>query len=195
MKRILLLALLLAGSFVLCAQRQVTTFCGIPVDGSKKAMMEIFKVADFGYDRAGDYFTSEFNGEDVTISIATHNSRVWRVAVIDRLLRNEQQIIRRYNELIDQFDANERYAPAAENLCIPGKTSLDYEMLVRKNCYEAVYYQLYASLDDALQAPEGERPKGATQRKVWFTILRDGTKYKIGMYYDNLYNKANGSDL
>lgn len=30
---------------------------------------------------------------------------------------------------------------------------------------------------------------------VWFQILQDGAKYRIALYYDNLYNQANGEDL
>ena len=34
------------------------------------------------------------------------------------------------------------------------------------------------------------------KRKVWFMIDREGyDRYRILMYYDNGYNKANGEDL
>ena len=31
--------------------------------------------------------------------------------------------------------------------------------------------------------------------EVWFTIHKNGTRYHIGMYYDNLANRANGEDF
>ena len=33
------------------------------------------------------------------------------------------------------------------------------------------------------------------KRCVWFTIVKVGLEYKILMFYDNLYNQANGEDL
>lgn len=37
--------------------------------------------------------------------------------------------------------------------------------------------------------------EGALNRAVWFMMEKEGTDYRIIMYYDNVYNQANGDDL
>lgn len=34
-----------------------------------------------------------------------------------------------------------------------------------------------------------------SKRAVWFTIMEFYGEYYIGIYYDNVYNQANGEDL
>ena len=33
------------------------------------------------------------------------------------------------------------------------------------------------------------------QKQVWFTIMQFNSQYLIALFYDNLYNQANGEDL
>ena len=96
-------------SAVLYAQKDVTEFLGIPVDGTKQQMIEQLKAKGFVYDSQEDVLNGEFNGEEVSISIQTQGNKVWRVVVIDKNSRDETQIKIRFNELVSQFENNESY--------------------------------------------------------------------------------------
>lgn len=96
-------------SAVLYAQKDVTEFLGIPVDGTKQQMIENLKAKGFVYDSQADVLSGEFNGEDVSISIQTQGNKVWRVVVIDKIPRDETQIKIRFNKLVRQFENKESY--------------------------------------------------------------------------------------
>ena len=109
MKKIIGFAAVLLFSAVLYAQKDVTEFLGIPVDGTKQQMIENLKAKGFVYDSKEDLLSGEFNGEDVSISIQTQGNKVWRVVVIDKIPRDETQIKIRFNKLVRQFENNESY--------------------------------------------------------------------------------------
>ena len=71
MKKLLSVAVMCLCSFVLCAQKEVTTFLGIPVDGTKSEMIEKLKAKGFKYETLdeNDFLTGEFNGMDVHIFV------------------------------------------------------------------------------------------------------------------------------
>lgn len=109
MKKFIGFAAVLLFSAVLYAQKDVTEFLGIPVDGTKQQMIENLKAKGFVYDSQADVLSGEFNGEDVSISIQTQGNKVWRVVVIDKIPRDETQIKIRFNKLVSQFENNESY--------------------------------------------------------------------------------------
>lgn len=109
MKKIIGFAVVLLFSAVLYAQKDVTEFLGIPVDGTKQQMIENLKVKGFVYDSQKDVLSGEFNGEEVFIQVQTQGNKVWRLAVIDKSFRNETQIKIRFNNLVRQFVKNESY--------------------------------------------------------------------------------------
>lgn len=109
MKKFIGFAVVLLFSAVLYAQKDVTEFLGIPVDGTKQQMIENLKAKGFVYDSQKDVLSGEFNGEKVSISIQTQGNKVWRVVVIDKIPRDETQIKIRFNELVSQFENNESY--------------------------------------------------------------------------------------
>lgn len=109
MKKFIGFAAVLLFSAVLYAQKDVTEFLGIPVDGTKQQMIENLKAKGFVYDSQADVLSGEFNGEDVSISIQTQGNKVWRVVVIDKIPRDETQIKIRFNKLVRQFENKESY--------------------------------------------------------------------------------------
>ena len=109
MKRLILLVVLCFHVFVLLAQQDVTTFLGIPVDGTKPEMIKKLKGKGFVYSANSDFLKGEFNGEEVVIGVVTNNNRVWRIAVMDKRNRSEQQIKMRYNQLCEHYSNNKRY--------------------------------------------------------------------------------------
>ena len=181
MKKILSVAFLLMLSVALHAQKEVTKFLGIPVDGSKSSMIQKLKNKGFVYDPSADYLKGEFNGQQVDVFIATNNNKVYRIMVCDKNTYDEGQIKIRYNTLCRRFANNQKYVPiSAEELS--DRENISYEMTVHKKKYQATYVQLPA--DDDL-----------TKRLVWFTISKFNGEYYIIMYYDNEFNRAQGEDL
>lgn len=181
MKKILSVAFLLMLSVALHAQKEVTKFLGIPVDGSKSSMIQKLKNKGFVYDPSADYLKGEFNGQQVDVYVVTNNNKVYRIMVCDKNNWDEGQIKIRYNTLCRQFANNQKYVPLdAEELS--ERENISYEMTVNKKEYQATYAQLPA--DDDL-----------TKRLVWFTILERYGKYYIAIFYDNEFNRAQGEDL
>lgn len=181
MKKILSVAFLLMLSVALHAQKEVTKFLGIPVDGNKSSMIQKLKNKGFVYDPSADYLKGEFNGQQVDVFIVTNNNRVYRIMVCDKHGCDEGLIKIRYNTLCRQFANNQKYVPiSAEELS--DREDISYEMTVHKKKYQATYVQLPA--DDDL-----------SKRLVWFTISKFNGEYYITMYYDNEFNRAQGEDL
>lgn len=114
MKKILSAVLLLIISTALYAQKDVTQFLGIPVDGSKSAMMQKLKTKGFTSSPADrDILVGKFNGVDVNIYIVTNGDKVYRIAIFDANPINEVDIKIRFNNLCQQFQDNTKYLPAS----------------------------------------------------------------------------------
>lgn len=226
MKKLVSLSMLLVMSFSLYAQeRDVTRFLGIPVDGSKKDMIQKLKAKGFeSIPESADMLEGEFNGTEVWIGVATDNNKVWRVGVIDKNSISEGDIKIRYNALCRQFENNSKYMSFIEDQTIPDDTDISYQMTVYNKRYEAAFYQAPIITDtvsyttelskfyfnnygvtpdaDTLSSSEQrtERIVSTTfsiiqQKSVWFMINQLYGKFYIAMFYDNEYNHANGEDL
>jgi len=106
MKNLLTVVMLFVFSTALYAQKDVTKFLGIPVDGAKTAMIQKLKAKGFQYNSSGDYLTGEFNGRNVLLKVVTNNNKVYRIAVTDAKNSNETDIKIRFNTLCRQFKNN-----------------------------------------------------------------------------------------
>lgn len=155
MKRRLLLTLCLAlfGAITAFAQTDVTTFLGIPVDGTRLAMRQ--KLINKGFTpvrfEGEEHFEGEFNGADVNVYIVTNNNKVYRLMIADRNMRSEAQIKIRFNKLVDQFEKNGRYAHFSDQR-IPSDENIKYGMLVHNKQYEASFCQAPTSEDEMISA-------------------------------------------
>lgn len=224
MKKILLSLLALLLSISTYAQKDVTTFLGIPIDGTKAEMRQKLIAKGFTPLKVGDNecFKGEFNGTDVNIYIGTNNNKVYRLAIFDVNTQDEAQIKIRFNNLVSQFENNKRYI-ALEKYTISDAEDISFEMSVHAKNFDAEYYQkpdinkidtailknkFREQLSDKftpeqLKNPTNEMSKEilATaielflKKHVWFRIEEYYGKYYIAMYYDNEYNHANGEDL
>lgn len=153
-KLFLTFALLLTctiGSFAQNAN--VTKFLGIPVDGSKTAMIQKLQRKGFKYNRSNDYLTGEFNGRAVDVFIATNNNKVWRIMLSDKIASSETDIRIRFNTLCSQFKNNKKYIPANlgfEDYQIPEDENISYKMTVDHKRYQAGYWQTNGEKMDSL---------------------------------------------
>ena len=162
MKKILILAMtviLSAGAF---AQREVTKFLGIPVDGTKQSMIQKLKAKGFTYDQQTDCLYGEFNGEEVSISVQTNGNKVWRIAITDEIDRSENQIRIRFNNLVNQFENNNKYMPYKDSQTLSDNENIGHEIAVRDKQYAAIFYQYSKDAPEfsdilTLQKEYGER--------------------------------------
>lgn len=174
-------------SVAMYAQKDVTKFLGIPVDGSKAAMIRKLKAKGFTDDPYDEEaLRGEFNGADVKIYVVTNNNKVYRIFVRDVYRRNESDIKIRFNNLCCQFQNNKKYY-SLKDYTLSDDEDISYG--INKKRYAANYYQV--SSNDGI-AFSGEE---IVMRNVWFMIDGEDGEYRIFMYYDNRYNQANGEDL
>ena len=177
------------------AQKDVTTFLGIPVDGSKSEMKQKLIAKGYVPKKNGDdeYLEGEFNGTDVLICIATNNNKVYRIMLCDVHTQNEVDIKIRFNKLVRQFKDNKRYiAVGIDDYTLPESENISYEMSVHSKRYEASFYQL----PDMEKMAQGQGSESLGKKVVWFMISKFRyDEYYITMFYDNEYNHANGEDL
>lgn len=143
MKKIFMFGIMAFFAVAMYAQKDVTTFLGIPVDGYKSEMKQ--KLISKGYvpKKVGDseYLEGEFNGADVHIYIVTNNNKVYRIMLSDVNSRSEADIKIRFNTLVRQFENNKRYT-SLKDYTLSDSEDISYEMQVNKKNYEAVFYQL-----------------------------------------------------
>ena len=181
MKKILLSLTLLMLSVAMYAQNEVTKFLGIPIDGTKTDMIQKITAKGFSYNAQKDCLEGIFNGENVYIYILTNKSKVWRIAVTDKIDFDEGQIKIRFNNLCQQFDDNPKYYSLKGTQKLSDNDNISYEMTIDNKQIQAVYYQL----------PH----EGALNRTVWFTIGKVYGEYHISIFYENNKNESHGEDL
>ncbi len=186
MKKFFALSFFLAFSAALFAQVEVTKFLGIPVDGTKSEMISKLKDKGFVDVGAEGLLTGEFNGEKVYVSIVTNRGKVCRIGIADISTRNEAEIKIRFNNLCCQFEDNPKYI-SPQDYKLSEDEDISYNMMVNNKRYNAMFCQKSESgVDDA---------SSVSNRLVWFMINHDVLGYRIMMFYDNEFNKANGEDL
>lgn len=148
MKRILIVTFSLLLSTVIFAQNNVTQFLGIPVDGTKSAMIEKLKTKGFSYDAVNDVLEGQFNGRSSNLYIATNKNKVYRIMVADADVSSETDIRIRFNKLSGQFENNGKYIPSDMIQYLLGEYRIDedvdisYEMTVHNKRFQAGFYQI-----------------------------------------------------
>ncbi len=143
MKRFITISLAIMIAFAASAQRNVTKFLGIPIDGTKSAMIQKLKAKGFTYDATNDVLSGEFNGRDVNLHVVTNNNKVYRIMVVDAVGSSEGEIKIRFNTLCRQFEKNGKYVPQnfSGEYTIGEDVDLSYEIGVNEKRFEAAYYQ------------------------------------------------------
>ena len=196
MRKFLTLLAMIAISASVFAQKEVTKFMGIPVDGSPTEMIKKLKAKGFKTDEdfiqavkrgsvdwdGPELLIGRFNGEKVRVFLGVEKNKVWRIYLSDKDSRDETQIKIRFNTLVRQFENNDKYVYFYEQT-IADDEDISYQMTVNKKQYKAIFAQ------------KGEDGTVDEKRFVWFTIIQRSEGYYIAMLYDNEYNEADGSDL
>lgn len=225
MKRIftILAAVCMAASMM--AETYPTKFLGIPIDGTKEEMIRKIQAKGFTLHReyGQEYLSGEFNGSEVHIYVATNNNKVYRIMVSDQKMCTEGQIRISFNNLMQQFQDNSKYLPyVIGQTFIPIEEDISYEMTVKSKLYDAKFVQITHEADTSILQQDmlnvlQDIPTSLLQElepdvlanycfanacikqyeknMVWFRIYEYKGEYYLTIYYDNLYNKANGEDL
>ena len=149
MKKLLsfIIGILIMCSTVFGQSESTLKFLGIPVDGSKSEMVKALKAKGFEYDSESDFLIGDFNGKKSEIGIVENHGKVCRVVVFDANTCDEGQIKIRFNNLIHQFESNDKYFYIFPNDIIPEDEDIHYEILVNKKEYiaEFMYNPLYGN--------------------------------------------------
>lgn len=144
MKRLLFIVLAMIATITSFAQQKdVTSFLGIPVDGTVLGMKQKLVSKGFVPKKVGtnEFLEGEFNGTDVRVYIVTNNNKVYRIMVADNNTVDEAQIKIRFNNLVSQFENNKRYIPH-DKFTLSDEEDISYEMTVHNKSYEALFYQV-----------------------------------------------------
>ena len=144
MKKIILMMIAMTISFASFAQnKDVTTFLGIPVDGTVSSMKQKLVSKGFVPKKVGtnEFLEGEFNGCDVNVYILTNNNKVYRIMLGDNNTVDEAQIKIRFNSLVSQFENNKRYIPL-DKFTLSDEEDISYEMTVHNKSYEALFFQV-----------------------------------------------------
>lgn len=144
MKRIFIMMIAMTISFASFAQnKDVTTFLGIPVDGTVSSMKQKLVSKGFVPKKVGtnEFLEGEFNGTDVNVYIGTNNNKVYRIMIADKNCVDEAQIKIRFNILVSQFENNKRYIPL-DKYTLSDEEDISYEMTVHNKTYNAQFYQV-----------------------------------------------------
>lgn len=180
MKRFLITFLFVLITITTIAQESNTIkFLGIPIDGTKKEMISKLQAKGYEYNAFSDNLFGEFNGTNVNIFVQTVNNKVWRIAIVDENMNNDEANIKiRYNNLFKQLSNNDKYKVLSGST-LGEEEDISYEMIVHKKRYDASFIFKDESING----------------RVWYMIAEEYGKYGIVMFYENLNNEANGEDL
>ena len=158
------------------AQKPVTHFMGIPVDGSKKEMIMKLEGKGFKYDRMRDRLKGEFNGEQVTVLLHTNKNKVWRIALIDELTRTEADIRIRFNKLYNQFKKNKKYTPLTEDMLpIPNQEDISNGISQKEKQYAVAFSQFQDQFMPAMSKEAEE--KNMLKAEIYFEQNHPRPKY------------------
>ena len=149
MKRFFIfIALVLTLANISYAQNDVTTFMGIPVDGTKNEMIKQLQSKGFELvNKELGVLEGDFNGNTSQVYIMTNRNKVNCINVCDKYSStNEKSVISRFNRIVNQFYNNANYIiPAGcsvEDFLIPDdEHQLWYNIKNDKKTYYAYFIQ------------------------------------------------------
>ena len=122
------------------AEKDVTKFLGIPIDGTKTDMINKLLAKGFIIrDADDDSLEGEFNGKDVILYVVANHDKVYRIIVKEKQYSNSADIKIRFNNLCRQFENNPKYI-SPDSYIIPDEERIEYQ--IRNKRYEAGYFQI-----------------------------------------------------
>lgn len=196
MKKLLFIFAIVFNSLLAFPQNDVTKFLGIPVDGTKSAMIQKLRGKGFTYHQTGDYLSGKFNGYSVNVHVVTNNKKVYRIFVEDAVSCNEADIKIRFNQLVRQFEKSNNYNhDFGANQSISEDEDISYQMSVNSKRYEASFFQaMNISSQDSLELSIKLRTYLLTKYSKEELADTAGTAWNLAFidtmkYYYDIYSK------
>jgi hypothetical protein len=192
----LLMCMQLLLSVSVNAQKDITQFLGIPIDGYKPEMIKKLKDKGFVISPSNkDALVGEFNGTKVNVNIATNNNKVCRIMVSDVNTIDEGDVKIRFNNLCKQFLNNKKYMSASlsdSSYTISEDEDISYEMSVNSKRYQAVFYQLSTKeldstvlkkeLNDYLLKKYTQEQISNPTEEIRKNMIKDGVSYMLDRF-------------
>lgn len=178
------------------AQKDITQFLGIPIDGYKPEMVKKLKEKGFAISPSNkDVLSGEFNGANVNVFIATNNNKVCRIMVSDVITIDQADVKIKFNNLCRQFLNNPKYISASlsdSSFTISEDEDISYEMSVNNKRYQAVFYQLPAKeidstilkndLNDYLSKKYTQEHLSSLTDETRNNMIKDGLSFMLNRY-------------
>ena len=181
MKKHLVFAVMLLIASMCLAQRSVTKFMGVPVDGTKKEMIKKLEKKGFIYDSETGMLFGKYEGKDVYVTIHMKRKVVWKVGMSFVKSYDRYEAKKEFNEMCRWFERKPTgYVSLFGNRSqeIPEDEDIYYESLSRGKQYQAAYLQ---DGDDA--------------KFVWFVLDEQYGRFVLTVYFENSYNGTGEEDL
>lgn len=155
-----------------CSGKRPVTFLGVPVDGPIAKMIVALGNKGFRVTTNDHTLKGWFNGCEVSVLLHTNRGKVDRVMVAFPASTDGYALSNRYNTLLGQMASSPKYTAVRGTVAMQCKHSYAPEEL---NGYCAVF-----------------RPK---DNDVCGTVWMRPADNTVYLYYDNISNRPDGSDL
>ena len=124
-------------------------FLGIPIDGTEAQFATQLRSKGFQYNTRTESYKGQFNGQNVDVYIHTNHNLVDRVYVAFPPT-TEDGILVEFNQLLAQFQDNEKYLDLSMNEEIPKDEDISYEISVNNKRYQASFSYIDPDQDRAV---------------------------------------------
>lgn len=176
MKKILIAIVTLLVTAASTYGQDVTTFLGIPIDGSKEEM--ICKLEEKGFVREGEYLLGRFYGRDAIVVPQSTNGLLAAIYVLYlRLGRDEAKTL--YNTLFRGFSNSDKYIFDNGDGLLDDNADLR-TLVSKENSFVSFFLQ------------KGKSDIDTYDQLIMLDVSVDLTQqgsYSIGIVYNNLKNQ------
>ena len=151
MKQLVLIAVMILCSICAYAEKDVTQFLGIPVDGTKSEMIRKLKAKGFTDNPYMEgSLIGKFNNKDVFLCIDTNrNNCVSRIAVSTIQPMDKQNVRREFNNLVYQFENNPKYLSMGD-MSIDNNEDISDGINLKNKLYQAFFYQRPTNIPESI---------------------------------------------
>ncbi len=177
MKRILSIILSMLLALSVQAKKDVTTFMGVSVDGSRSKVITALKAAGCSSSDA-QTLQCDFCGQKMTVEVRSSRKGVYQVVLTEKTgTENVDSAIVRYNSLIDWFRSNGEYTEYESN---PYIYKTGNQNTIARYIHEKWYYAEFF-----------QKPKGGEEvydKPVSFYLTDDEGNYRLIVLFENRNN-------
>lgn len=179
MKRTLSIIITLMLTLTLSAQDNITTFMGIPVDGTREVMTA--KLLKNGVvKKDNNLIVKDIEGGTYFIQLKTHKGKVYRVSMVETKGTDDvNRIIGRFDSLVEEYRENTAlYCEFEYNHPVIADSIDTKEQYIKQGCFFAEFFQ---KADPQLYS-----------KRIGIQITDRYGDYRIERLYDNVYNMPEG---